>query len=279
MDAIPVPLHKFSHVQMDLVGPWPRITEGHTHLLTAMDRTSRWAEAIPLQSTTAQVVADSFVANWVARFGVPATITTDQGTQFTGSIWQCMCRALGSKHVQTTAFHPQSNGTVEQFHRQLKVVLSARCSGADWLEHLPWVLLGLRAAPKEEAGVSAAEATYGHSLVLLSQLQLPPCASQAAPAKVDIPSTVKPAKEAVKARDVGVQEASHVYLREGAVIGPLDATYRGPYHVLVRERKNLFLEIGARWMWVFSVDCLKPHTGAATPAVAQPPPRGRPRKS
>ena len=46
---------------------------------------------------------------------------------------------------------------------------------ADWLDHLPWVLLELRAAPKEEAGVSAVEATYGHSLVLPSQLQLPPC--------------------------------------------------------------------------------------------------------
>ena len=33
---------------------------------------------------------------------VPGTITTDQGTQFTGSTWQCMCKALGSKHVRTT---------------------------------------------------------------------------------------------------------------------------------------------------------------------------------
>ena len=66
-----------------------------------------------------------------------------------------------------------------RFHRQLKAVLRARCSGAAWLEHFPWVLLGLRAAPKEEAGVSAAEATYGHSLVLPSQLQPPPRALQA----------------------------------------------------------------------------------------------------
>ena len=41
--------------------------------VTVVDRTTRLAEAIPVQSTTAQVVADSFVANWVARFGVPAT--------------------------------------------------------------------------------------------------------------------------------------------------------------------------------------------------------------
>ena len=80
--------------------------------------------------------------------------------------------------------------------------------------------------------------------MLPSQLQPPQCAPQAAPTKVDIPSTVKPAKEAEK---VGVQEASYVYLHP--VIGPLDATYR----VLVRERKKLLLKIGATRMWV-SVD-------------------------
>ena len=113
--------------------------------------------------------------------------------------------------------------------------------------------------------------------MLPSQLQPPPHAPQATPAKVEIPSTIKPAKEAEKARVVGVQEASHVYVREGAVIGLLDATYRGPYRVLVRERKKLLLEIGATWTWV-SVDRLKPHVGVKTPDAAQPPKRGRPRK-
>ena len=94
---------------------------------------------------------------------------------------------------------------------------------------------------------------------------------------MDIPSTIRVAKEAEK-KKVGIQEASHVYVREGAVIGPLDATYRGPYHVLMREPKKLLLEIGATRTWV-SVDRLKPHAGAATPAAAQPPPCGRPKKS
>ena len=50
-------------------------------------------------------------------------------------------------------------------------------------------------------------------LVLPSQLQPPPHAPQAAPAKVAIPNTVKPAREAEKVQDVGIQEASHVYVR------------------------------------------------------------------
>ena len=126
--------------------------------------------------------------------------------------------------------------------------------------------------------MSAAKGTYGHSLVLPSQLQLPPRAPQAPPEKVDIPSTVKPAKEVEKVQEVGVQEASHIYVQVGAVTGPLDATYRGPYGVLVRERRKLHLEVGATRQWV-SVDRLKPHTAAVAPAVARPPPCGRPRKS
>ena len=85
---------------------------------------------------------------------------------------------------------------------------------------------------------------------------------------------MKPAREAEKLREVGVQEASHVYVRVGAVTGLLDATYR----VLLKERKKMLLAVGATWQWV-SIDRLKPHTAAAAPAVAQLPPRGRPSKS
>ena len=74
------------------------------------------------------MVADSFVASWVAHFGVPATITTDKGTQFTSAMWQCI--ALCVKQVQTTAYHPQFNGMVEGLHQQLKAAIHARCSGA-----------------------------------------------------------------------------------------------------------------------------------------------------
>ena len=52
---------------------------------------------------------------------------------------------------------------------------------------------------------------------------------------MDIPSRVRPATEAEKVQEVGVQEASDVYVRVGAVTGPLDATYCGPYRVMVSQ--------------------------------------------
>ena len=46
---------------------------------------------------------------------------------------------------------------MERFRRQLKNSLRARLAGPDWYLHLPWVLLGLRIAPKEISNISSAE--------------------------------------------------------------------------------------------------------------------------
>ncbi len=89
--------------------------------------------------------------------------------QFTSAAWQDLCQSLGMAHHQTSAYHPQANGLVERFHRQLKDALRARLCGLDWAEHLPWVLLGLRAAPKEDSAVSSAEVVLGSQLVLPGQ--------------------------------------------------------------------------------------------------------------
>jgi hypothetical protein len=76
---------------------------------------------------------------------------------------------LRIQHKLTTAFHPQSNGAVERFHRRLKDALWARLAGQDWLSHLLWVLLGLRAAPREDSGLSSSELVFGAPLSLPGQ--------------------------------------------------------------------------------------------------------------
>ncbi len=100
---------------------------------------------------------------------MPAHLTSDRGVQFTSAVWQDLCQSLGMAHHQTSAYHPQANGLVERFHRQLKDALRPRLCGLDWAEHLLWVLLGLRAAPKEDSAVSSAELVLGSQLVLPGQ--------------------------------------------------------------------------------------------------------------
>jgi hypothetical protein len=71
-------------------------------------------------------------------------------------------------------FHPQSNGMVERAHRQLKNALRARTAGHDWPSHLPWVLLGLRTAPKEDSNLSSAELCLGAPLILPGEFMAGP---------------------------------------------------------------------------------------------------------
>jgi transposase InsO family protein len=135
----------FAHLHVDLVGPLPP-SRSHTYLFTIIDRTSRWPEAIPLASITTADCARALFAGWVSRFGVPVTITSDRGAQFTSALWAGLCSLLNIQHSPTTAYNPQSNGLVERFHRRLKDALRSRAAAADWHDHLPWVLLGIRTA-------------------------------------------------------------------------------------------------------------------------------------
>jgi hypothetical protein len=67
---------------------------------------------------------------------------------------------------------------MNRFHRQLKASLHARLDHQDWLEQLPWVLLGLQEANKEVCALSSAEMVYGTPFTLpgefVESCELPP---------------------------------------------------------------------------------------------------------
>ncbi len=73
---------------------------------------------------------------------------------------------LNISQWQTTAYHPESNGAFERLHRRLKDALRAHAAVVTWSEELPFVLLGLRAQPREDTGLSPAKAVYGAPIVL-----------------------------------------------------------------------------------------------------------------
>ena len=159
------PTERFDHVHVDLVGPLP-YSDSFKYLLTCVDRFTRWPEAIPIKYIRAETVADAFFGEWVARFGTPATITMDRGAQFESRLWDTLCNQFGITRNRTTSYHPQSNGMVERFHRQLKAAIVAHKTPNPWTTTLSAVLLGIRSAVKETLGRSAAEMAYGMTLRL-----------------------------------------------------------------------------------------------------------------
>jgi hypothetical protein len=72
---IPIPQHRFSHIHIDLVGPL-QSSYNCLHILTVIDHTSKWMEAIPLVETFAAACAKALTFSWISRFGAPETITS-----------------------------------------------------------------------------------------------------------------------------------------------------------------------------------------------------------
>ena len=72
-------------------------------------------------------------------------------------MWTQHGALLGMELHHTSSYHPQANGMVECFHWTLKASLRARLDGPEWVNKLPWVLLGSRTTPKSDLDASVAE--------------------------------------------------------------------------------------------------------------------------
>jgi hypothetical protein len=279
---IPVPVRRFAHLHVDLVGPLPR-SAGFSYLFTMVDRTTRWPEAVPLASTTAADCAAALLQGWIQRFGVPGIITSDRGPQFTSSLWAALCSLLAIKHTQTTAYHPQSNGLVERFHRRLKDALRARAAGADWFVHLPWVMMGIRTAWREGSDFSPSEAVFGSQLVLPGQfLSAPeppsPTFLQDFQGVLAGRSPLPTAHHTTPSPEALPEElllTRFVLVRRDAVQPPLSPLYDGPFLVLERSLHFFKVQLGSRTE-IISTQRLKPCHTPEDAQPAEPPRRGRP---
>lgn len=207
-----------------------------------IDRFSRWPEVVPLPDQEAVTVARAFFDNWIARFGVPLRVTTDQGRQFESNLFRHLNQIAGTTHIRTTAYHPAANGIVERFHRQLKAAI--RCHQDRWTEALPSVMLGIRSAWKEDLGATTAEMLYDQPLRIPGEFltsrapqnddsgaatfvkELRKRFQQLHPAAVNRHGE----KKIFVSKDLTT--ASHVFVRYDGPKQPLQQPYTGPYPVI-----------------------------------------------
>ncbi len=82
-----------SHIYVNLVGPL-QYSNSFIYIFTIIDRMSKWMEAIPLSETSAAACTKTLTFTWISHFGVPETITSDRGPQFTSNLWFTFAKCL-----------------------------------------------------------------------------------------------------------------------------------------------------------------------------------------
>lgn len=260
-----IPDERFQIVHLDLVGPLPP-SDGYTYCLTMIDRFSCWPEAIPLRDMTAETVAEAFYAHWIARFGPPIKIITDQGRQFESQLYQALAAVMGIEKARSSPYHPQTNGKLERWHRTLKAALKAY-GVQRWTEILPTVLLGLRTAIKEDAHVSPAEMLYGQGIRLPGEFFENTTVSNTDPTSFvsklkEKIALLKPIPDTNHSKpkvfvSPAFSKCTHVFVRRDSVKKPLQPAYDGPYSVVTKHEKYFTVKVNGKDVNI-SLNRLKP---------------------
>jgi transposase InsO family protein len=198
-----------------------------------------------MSDMTTELCMDALL-KWISYFGIPNIITSDLGRQFESHLWSSVMSRFGISHHTTTSYHPQSNGLVKRFHRQLKDSLRAKMSSSSWTSHLPVVLLAFCNTIKPDIGFSPAQMTFGCSLKLPGALfnhdpKNLTCDSKYMRSLMAVCASfsyIKPNyhchSKVQTLKDLETCDYVYVYDKTARGLCP---TYKGPYRILSRDEK------------------------------------------
>ena len=142
----PIPVGgPFDRVGVDIL-QLPKSSRGNRYAVVFMDYLTKWPEVFPAADQSAPTIAKLLVERVISRHGVPKELLSDRGASFLSKLIAEICKVMGIRKVNTTAYHPQSDGLVERFNRTLLDMLSktVKAGGKDWVVRLPYLLFAYR---------------------------------------------------------------------------------------------------------------------------------------
>ncbi|KAI3369547.1 hypothetical protein L3Q82_007756 [Scortum barcoo] len=150
---------------VDLMGPFPRSTNGNLYLIVFVDYYTRWVEMFPLRKATAETVSHILTREILTRWGVPTFILSDQGPQFVSSVFEETCKQWNLKQKRTSPYHPQTNLT-ERVNRNVKAMIASYVEEKhkNWDKYIPEFRFALNSAVHESTGVTPAELNLSRPL-------------------------------------------------------------------------------------------------------------------
>lgn len=108
-----------------------------------MDYLTKWPEAFAIPDQKAETIARLFVDHIVCQHGIPEELLSDRGTNFMSSLMLDVCNLLGVKKLNTSGYHPQTDGLVEKFNSTLinMILKSSETYPCEWDTKLPHLIV------------------------------------------------------------------------------------------------------------------------------------------
>ena len=149
---------------MDLIGKiYPASSKGHNFIIVATDYFTICVEVVPLKKVEQKDVVKFIKEQIIHRFGIPQSITTDQGTMFTGVEITYFSKHYGIQLIKSTPFYAQEIGQAEASNKVLINILEKMLEDnlIDWHKILSKTLWAYRTSKRDSTGISPYSLTYG----------------------------------------------------------------------------------------------------------------------
>lgn len=171
----PIPVNgPFDRVGVDVL-QLPKTRQGNRYAVVFMDYLTKWPEVYATPDQTAPTIAKLLVEKVISRHGVPHQLLSDRGPSFLSKLILEICSVMGVKKINTSAYHPQTDGLIERFNRTLTDMLAKTVkTEVEWDERLPYVLFAYRATVQASTGESPFFLLYGRDPQLPTELALAP---------------------------------------------------------------------------------------------------------
>jgi len=168
------PTRTWEVVAIDVCWPFPLTANKNRYLLTFLDHLTKYVEAVPIKSMTAEKCACAYTTHVIARHGANSKLLSDQGRNFTAAFFKETCKILGVKQLLRTAYKPMSNGKLARFHKSLCEGLShyVNSCGNNWDTLVPFYRMANRNTPHGTTKQSPYNMLHGREMDIPSMQSL-----------------------------------------------------------------------------------------------------------
>ena len=156
-------------VSMDFHGPInPTSRRGNKYIISLTDILSKFVVTKTVRDNTAQTVVKFLKEDIISKFGTPRCILTDNGTHFTSTVINELIKQIGSTHLYSTPYHPQSNGQIERYNSTMdaKIAALSNIQKTNWDDQLPFVTFNYNTSIHSSTKQIPFEMMYGRSPIL-----------------------------------------------------------------------------------------------------------------
>jgi hypothetical protein len=152
----------------------PESSKGHRFILVATDYFTKWIEAVPLRNMTHQEVISFVQEHIIYRFGVPQSLTIDQGASFMSHQFRDFAESMKIKLMNSSPYYAQVNGQGKATNMVLIKIIKKRIEDnlRRWHEKLSEALWAHRTSRHGSTKVTPFELVYDQEAVLPVEIGL-----------------------------------------------------------------------------------------------------------